>query len=172
MKKPFVLAGILISIAIGFADDASPTTMPTTQPATVVPMQADSEMARMLQTSTAAQPILPEPTPPPVDATSGMAAVKPKTPAILLRPEGYYVIGRLARLGTIHDGFQDLVFDSDSLAMHDPPMRILPNQTLMSMEDQTKVSSDPMAFRISGLISVYKDRNYILIDKAVPEPRK
>jgi hypothetical protein len=171
MKRIFIVAALLGCVAFVWADDQA-TTQPTTQPAEVVPMQSDSEMARMLHTSTTAQPLLPEPAPPPVDATSGMAAVKPKAPVILLRPEGYYVIGRMARLGGIQDGFRDLVFDSDGHAMHDPPMRILPNQTLSGMEDVTKGSSDPMAFRISGLITQYKDRNYILIDKAVQEPRK
>jgi hypothetical protein len=171
MKRNFIVAALLSSVAFVAAHGA-PATQPTTLPAVVVPMQWDSEMARMLHTSTAAQPLLPEPAPPPVDATSGMAAVKPKAPAILLRQEGYYVIGRLARLGTTQDGFRDLVFDADGQALRDPPMRILPNQTLESMEGQTRVSSDPMAFRISGLITMYKNRNYILIDKAVPQPRK
>jgi hypothetical protein len=171
MKRIFMVAALLGCVAFVLADD-EPTTQPTTQPAEVVPMQSDSEMARMLHTSTTAQPIPPEPAPPPVDATSGMGATKPKAPVILLRPEGYYIIGRLARLGVVHEGFRDLVFDSDGQAMHDPPMRVLPNQIFAAMEDQAKGSSDPMAFRISGLITQYKDRNYILIDKAVQEPRK
>src|SRR5665213_1493224 len=98
MKRIFIVAALLSCVAFVWADD-KPVTQPTTQPAEAIPVQADSEMARMLHTSTTAQPILPEPAPPPVDATSGMAAVKPKAPVILLRPEGYYVIGRLARLG-------------------------------------------------------------------------
>jgi hypothetical protein len=179
MKKSFILITILAGMTVALAADEpattqpsnTPTTQPTTQPAEVQIIQSDSEMARMFQTSNAPQPIQPESAPPAVDSTSGMAAVTPKAPPVLLRPEGYYVVGRLGRLGKPVDGFHEFIFDSDGQALRDPPMKILPNQLLDSMEAQTKTSADPMSFRISGYITVYKNRNYILIDKAVPTPR-
>lgn len=175
MKRPFLFTALVISILMislhSRADDA--TTKPATQPvSTPAPLPADSELARMLQSSNAPGPIAPEPNPPAVDATSGMAAVKPKAPTNTLTPEGIYVLNRVARLGKMDNGFRELVYQSDGEAMQDPPMRILPNQTLKSMEDQAKLSNDPVAFRVSGLITVYKDHNYILIEKAVIEARK
>lgn len=165
---------MISSLAVARAKDA-PTTRPATQPATqpgdTIPIQPDSILGRMLQNADTRQPLGSEPNPPAPDATSGMAPIKQPAPRILLKPEGNYVIGRMARLGKVHDGFRELIFNADGQALRDPPMRILPNQLLSSMEDQTRGSSDPMAFRISGYITQYKDRNYILIDKAVPEAR-
>ncbi|HWB54530.1 MAG TPA: hypothetical protein VG722_10070 [Tepidisphaeraceae bacterium] len=170
MKRIFIFAVVIVCLAaIGRAEKA--TTLPTTQPA-VVPLQSDSILDRMLQPSSAAQPLEPEPAAAPVDASSGQAAVKPEGPKLPVKAEGSYIIGRLARFGPMVNGFRELVFDSDGQAMLDPPMLILPNQMLASMESEAKTSNDPMAFRVSGMVTQYKDRNYLLIDKAVPEPRK
>jgi hypothetical protein len=171
MKRICLFAGVTICMAGGLRAQTPPTTLPTTQPA-VQPLQSDTILNRMLQPGNAAQPLEPEPAPPSVDATSGQAAINPQAPVLTLKPEGSYIIGRLARFGPMVKGFRELVFDSDGQAMLDPPMLILPDQTLALMENQARLSNDPMAFRISGLVTQYKDRNYILVDKAVPEPRK
>lgn len=174
MKRAFV-GFCVLSFSVGFvrgqATAKPPTTLPTTRPV-VQPLSADSILSRMLQPSRTAQPLQPIAEPALPDATSGFGAVAPKAPVVPLRAEGTYLINRLARLGEKVDGFRQLIFDSDGRAMQDPPMLILPNELLASMEAQTKGSSDPMAFRISGMVTQYGNRNYILIDKAVPEPRK
>jgi hypothetical protein len=105
---------------------------------------------------------------PVVDATSGAGAVAPAAPNVKLVREGTYVVDRVGRLRKSDDGLhQELVFDSDGVAMQDPPMVILQNLTLMQMENATVTSRD-RKFRVTGMVTEYRGRNCILLDKAVP----
>jgi hypothetical protein len=51
--------------------------------------------------------------------------------------------------------------------MADPPMIIVPNLKLQTMEAVLAGRTTDVHFRISGMVTEYKGRNYILLDKAV-----
>lgn len=116
-------------------------------------------------------PILPEPAPSSIiapDATSGTGALAPHAPAVNLIREGTDLIDRVGRLQRSEDGEQvQFVFDSDGRTLRDPPVIILPNLRLMSMEDAAKAAGRDLRFRITGTVTEYRGRNYILLDKAV-----
>ena len=64
----------------------------------------------------------------------------------------------------------EFTFDSDGKTMKDPPLVVLPNLKLMAMENAVTGSSRDLRFRISGTVTEYKGRNYILLDKVVVVP--
>ena len=51
--------------------------------------------------------------------------------------------------------------------MRDPPVVILPNLKLMSMETAVGSANRDLRFRITGTVTEYHGRNYILLDKVV-----
>ena len=105
------------------------------------------------------------------DATSGVAAVAPAAPVVTVLREGSFIVNRVGRLTRSADGQQmEFTFDSDGKTMKDPPLVILPNLKLMAMENAVTGSSRDLRFRISGTVTEYKSRNYILLDKVVVVP--
>ena len=54
--------------------------------------------------------------------------------------------------------------------MQDPPLLILPNLKLQAMEDAVSSSNKDQSFRVSGLVTEYRGRNYLLLEKAVVIP--
>ena len=175
---------------------ASPTTMPlvavapsprpvvklretTTQIAETKPTTAalpgasspEETMTRLL----APAPPAGQPLPPPIsndfpttDRSTGIAAIAPAAADIAVIREGTHLINRVARLSHSSDGRQGiLTFDSDGTTMKDPPMVILPNSKLETMENDIVNLSTDLHFRVSGTITEYKGRNYIQLDKAV-----
>ena len=46
-------------------------------------------------------------------------------------------------------------------------MILLPNLTLMMVQDELKNSSRDVRFRVSGVVTEYVGRNYLLLNKAV-----
>jgi hypothetical protein len=82
--------------------------------------------------------------------------------------EGTHLINRSGRLNHSTDGqTATFTFDTDGKNMADPPMIILPNLKLQSMEAALAGRASDVHFRISGTVTEYKGRNYILLDKAV-----
>ncbi len=120
-------------------------------------------------------PAMGEPLPPPVnydvptiDHSSGLAAVAPAAPVLSVIREGTHLINRVGRLSHSPDGHQAIfTFDADGKTMQDPPMVILPNLKLDTMEQDVVNLSKDEHFRVSGTITEYKGRNYIQLDKAV-----
>ena len=47
------------------------------------------------------------------------------------------------------------------------PVLILPNQKLQQMEDTVKSVNRDLAFRITGMVTEYRGRNYILLEKVL-----
>ncbi len=89
-------------------------------------------------------------------------AAQPQT----LKREGDYVRDRLGRLTKSADGSQEeFTFESDGRTMQDPPVIILPNLKLMAMENAVNASNRDLRFRITGPVTEYKGRNYILLEK-------
>jgi hypothetical protein len=150
---------------------APPTTRPTTRP-TTAPAPGQLLDSLLKPPSAAGQPLQPIPEGPVMDATTGKAAVAPGAPQINLRREGSYVVDRTARLSrTGADAQQsELTFDSDGQAMKDPPMIILPNLKLMQMENAVSGGAKDLKFKVTGLVTEYKGRNYILLEKVVVVP--
>jgi hypothetical protein len=81
--------------------------------------------------------------------------------------EGTDVIDRVGRLQKTGDGQEEFVFDSDGHNLSDPPLLILQNLKLMSMENAVSAASHDLRFRVTGTVTEYHGHNYILLDKVV-----
>jgi hypothetical protein len=129
-----------------------------------------TKMDRLLAPLPNAGPELPVVTDlaPATNVTTGTAAVAPDAPVLKVMREGTHLTERIGRLNHTPDGSQAIfTFDADGKTMADPPMIILPNLKLASMEAQVLGRAGDLHFRISGTVTEYKGRNYILLDKAV-----
>jgi hypothetical protein len=156
---------------------ASTATKPSTQPAKPDPKSLSSEqmLGQMLKPATPSQPkpLQPLVDAPGTDKTSGPGAVKPNAPAIATLREGTYIIDRVGRLEKTPDGSQaQLVFEADGKSLREPPLIIVPNLKLMMMENAVTGATRDLKFRVSGMITEYKGRNYVLLEKVfvVPDP--
>jgi hypothetical protein len=140
----------------------------TTQPAATSPTP-EQRMDRLLTSPPAAgQPLPPKTGGPATDTTTGKAAVAPNAPALPVVREGTHLVNRSGRLNHSADGQQAIfTFDSDGKTMNDPPMIIVPNLKLQAMEGAVVSKSSDVHFRVSGTVTEYKGRNYILLEKAV-----
>jgi len=151
-------------------------TTPTTQPApdgggSLKSLSADQVLDQMLKPATNPTKLLePIPDKPMHDSSSGSGAVKPDAPTTNLHREGTFVIDSLARLTHTHTGQSELTFESDGKALKDPPMIVLPNLKLMQMEDSVSASNRDLKFRVTGMVTEYRGRNYIMLEKAVVVP--
>ena len=91
-------------------------------------------------------------------------------PANMIR-EGSYVVDRTGRLTKSADGQQwEFTFDADGKTMQDPPLPILPNLNLAAMESAVSTASRDLRFRVTGMVTEYKGKNYILLEKVVVVP--
>jgi hypothetical protein len=61
----------------------------------------------------------------------------------------------------------EFAFDADGQAMQDPPMRVLPNLKLMVMEEAIERAGSDVRFRVSGTLTEYRGRNYLLLEKVI-----
>ena len=145
---------------VAVAQTAPPSTRPTTQQAAYDRLLGgDSDRPE--------KPILPTGKPT-VDATSGGASVAPGAPAVQTRREGSYIINQTGRLTKAADGQgYEFVFNVDGSALQDPPMKVLPNLKLGIMEDTLDATHRDLQFRVTGMVTEYRGRNYILLEKVV-----
>lgn len=81
--------------------------------------------------------------------------------------EGTYLVDRVGRLTRTPEGQQELTLEADGSGLKDPPLILLPNQKLMLMERYVRNSSRDLKFRITGMVTEYHGRNYILLEKMV-----
>jgi len=170
MRKKLITISMLALVAcVSLA--AEPTTNPSTQPASKT-RSADETLSRMLRPrGDAAKPIQPGGSGRDVDATSGSGAVAPGAPQINVMREGTFLIHRTGRLTRGGDGaLGEFTFEADGKALQDPPVIILPNLKLMAMEEAVAISSRDLRFRITGAITEYRGRNYVLLEKVVVIP--
>ncbi len=156
----------------------NPTTHPTAAPA-VNPLQqqqqrsAEEMLRQMLQPSTqAAQPLKPLPDEPvPADVTGGPNAVAPAATTQPLMIEGSLVLDRIGRLTRCAvPGTWEFTFDSDGRQMTDAPLILLPNKSLSKLEDLWNNSYRDMRLRVSGEVTEYRGRNYLLLQRWVQVP--
>ena len=153
----WILLTLALAAAPALAQTSRPTDAPTTTPS------ADQVLNQMLKGPEAgkAAAIQPQSSAPLPDAASTAAG------GGILR-EGTDVIDRVGRIQKTPDGQQTLfVFDSDGRAMSDAPLVILPNLKLMSMENAVSEASHDLRFRVTGTVTEYRGRNYILLQKVV-----
>jgi len=87
--------------------------------------------------------------------------------------EGQLVWDRVGRL--LYDG-QDcqvlFAFEADGATLGEPPVIVQPNRLLEVMENTERKSSHPLKFRVSGVVSKYQGKNYLLLRKAFIETRR
>ena len=142
------------------------------RPATTAPAQsADEVLGQMLRPRRQGQQReLTYNEPPAADRTSGDAAVKPNAPLVTVMREGTPIVNRVGRLtlpgrGANHSGQAEFTFLADGQALRDPPLVILPNLKLMAMEEAVRGQSRDLRFRVSGIVTEYRGRNYVLLEK-------
>jgi hypothetical protein len=154
------------------APAAAPATQPTTRPAATRPLPPGQLLDSLLKPPSAVgQPLQPIQEGPVMDKTSGAGAVAPGAPQLNLMREGSYVVDRTGRLTRNADGSgAELTFDADGKALRDPPMVILPNLKLVQMENAVAGSARDVRFKVTGMVTEYKGRNYILLEKVVVVP--
>ncbi|HEX4796310.1 MAG TPA: hypothetical protein VH370_21155 [Humisphaera sp.] len=165
MRFATIAVTIFVCSAHVFAQATRPTTRATTRPS-ASGTSPDAVMEQLLQpTTTQPKPLADPPSGIAIDKTSGPGAVAPRAPAVAVRREGTYIIDRLGRLGRTPDGSQaQFIFDADGKTLQDPPMILLPNLKLMVMEDAVKSTNADTRFRITGIVTEYRGRNYLLVD--------
>jgi len=141
------------------ADPAAPATAPATQ-------SAESVLENLLH-QPPSNPVTPTNTTSgpanPVVTPAGTAAA-PNVPEAMRLREGQFVWNRIGRL--VKDDKTDqwmLAFESDGKDMQDPPMTLLPSRLLMSMEQATDNGKRPIRFKVSGQVTEYHGKNYLLV---------
>ena len=156
------LLGVIVALSSVCCMAQAQTTRPTTRPAS--PDQVMDDLLKPAATQPA--PLAEPPTGQAIDKTSGRGAVAPNAPAVAVMREGTYIVDRVGRLGRTPDGSQaQFIFTSDGKTLKDPPLLILPNLKLQQMEDVAKGANRDVPFRITGMITEYRGRNYILLEK-------
>jgi hypothetical protein len=165
MKIAFCLLVISCVAAGVFAQSAPPATQPAEAPA------ADLLNRMLKPPGEAPAPLQPVVFPPPVNNVTGGAAVAPNATTMPLVREGTFVTDRTGRLTKSADGsHEEFTFDADGQAMQDPPMIILPNLKLELMEQAVNSSNRDLKFRVTGMVTEYQDRNYLLMERVVVIP--
>jgi hypothetical protein len=164
------LVAVLILIVGSYARaEDTPTTQPaspTTRPADMPADQLLQQMLRPQSQGPRVKPLQPILNPPVLDQTTGKNVVPGSALPINLKREGDYIRERIGRLTPSADGTQmELTFESDGRTMQDPPIIVLPNLKLMSMEEQLKSAGRDLQFRVTGMLTEYKGRNYILLER-------
>jgi hypothetical protein len=145
---------------------------PSTQPASTQP--ASDVFDRLL----GPDPVRDSPPLTPAQPAPG----KPVTPAPNVLPvgpmpgagqqqavarEGTYIVDRVGRITRSADGSLEFTLEADGQAMQDPPLRLIPNLKLADMEDAIASNSRDLRFRVTGMLTEYRGRNFVLIEKFV-----
>ena len=166
MPQKLVPLLLLLTCGIATAQTTRPATQPSDAKDSLKSMPADQVLSQMLKPSTnPARPLQPVSDKPVVDKSSGSGAVKPNAPAVNVLREGTFIVDRLCRLTHTDNGQAEVTFEADGKTLRDPPVLILPNLTLMRMEDGIAASSTDLKFRVTGMVTEYRGRNYILLEK-------
>jgi len=81
-------------------------------------------------------------------------------------PDGSMLYDRAGRL--LSEGpWWVFVFESDSSSYAEPPMKLLPNQTLERMVRESRGGLEPIVFIVSGEVTDFKGENYLLPRKVL-----
>ena len=159
MKLTVLALGLLIG-GTAIAQTARPTTRPAEAPSPDMMLRQLLSPARP-----SAKPL--EPVQYPQEDQTSKNAIAPKTETQNLVREGSFVINRAGRLTRTPDGQFEFTYDADGAALKDPPMVILPNLKLTQMEMAVKTNSRDLKFRVSGMVTEYNGRNYVLLEEVL-----
>jgi hypothetical protein len=130
------------------------------------PVSAEQMLNEMLSAQSRPPAVPPMP-PPQTDAASGAGALPPQAPVLSVLPERSQIFDRVCRLSRSADGAQEeLTLESDGTALRDPPLIVLPNLKLLALEGAANNDLNAR-FRVAGVVSEYRGRNYILLQKVV-----
>ena len=140
-----------------------PASLPASRPASrpaLANRATAADVARRLLSENPGQAVLPLlPTAP---AESAQESLVPAREPLKAGP-GTMIAYRLARLGGKDaQGWQMLVFESDN-TLQDPPLRLLPNSQLESLEEQSQGWGAGKIFYVSGEIHRYGNHDYLLL---------
>lgn len=138
----------------------------STQPADATPRDVANDMLK--PTTNRLPPLSPVQGQPTQNKTT-VNPVDPKARPQTLKREGGYVVDRTGRITKSADGKSyDFNFVSDDgAALQDPPMGLLPNLSLMMVQDQLKLTGRDLKFRVTGMVTEYMGKNYLLLQKVV-----
>ena len=161
-----VSAAAMAVVALG---QTGPSTQPASDPSTR--QSPEQTLVDMLKPSAGvAKPLQPTLDSQQVD-TKSKYNVAPKTPPMAVQREGTFIFDRTGRLTRNADGTQaEFTFESDGKTLKDPPVIILPNLKLMTMEDAVKSTNRDLRFRVTGMLTEYRGRNYLLLEKVLVPP--
>jgi hypothetical protein len=166
------LAAIVFAQSSQAAPASQPATKPSTNAADPRGKSADELLGNMLRPGPAGQarPLQPLPAPP-AQNVQGPAGVHPAASSVPTLREGTLILDRPGRMIRSADGSQaEFIFEADGKAMRDPPMVILPNIQLMAMENAVTGANRDLRFRVSGTVTEYKGRNYLMLMKVLVVP--
>jgi hypothetical protein len=165
MRTRTFLTAFLVTFSMAALAGAQtpPTTRPV-KPATR-PLPAEQLLDNMLQPTVApGQPLQPIIEKKGGEFAPGSGAVAPSAPQVALVREGSILEPRVGRLTRSADGKDmEFTFEADAKNMKDPPMILLPNSYLAAMEDAVSAASRDLRFKVSGVITEYHGRNYLLL---------
>ncbi len=78
------------------------------------------------------------------------------------------IVDRIGRIAyDPDDKYWLFVFESDGKSLLEPPIAILPSKLLEIVEQTLQKSSQPVKFRISGQVTRYQNKNYLLLRKVL-----
>jgi len=156
MKVPLCRRILLISLS--FVATAGAQSLPATRPTTMpTAMPAEQMLDRLLQSKPGmSQPLQP---------------VEQSTEKPLLRKEGEFIRQRVGRLVRgAQNELPTFNLEADGAALQDPPLTLLPCTELEKMEEALKKASRDLRFRVTGTISLYRDKNYLFVERAEIAP--
>ena len=159
------VSSLLVEGALISSCPAQQPVMPPLTPATnPADASADGLMDRMIHpASQAPAPLQPISFPPTLTkATAGaLGAVVTTQPTIR---EGTFMKDRTGVLSKSPDGLHAIfTLDPDGSPIPEPPMVILPNLKLQMMEQAISSSDKPTHFRITAMLTEYRNNNYLYI---------
>lgn len=86
---------------------------------------------------------------------------------VSLKREGNLIVQRTVRLLKSETAEEwELHFEAENEDLQEPPMIALENSNLARMQQQQHIAGREIRFVVSGLITQYKGRNYLLIERA------
>jgi len=138
------------------------------------PAPAEQMLSAMLAADGPSPSAPPPSTRPQNDVTSGTGALPPKAPLLATLPEQSQIFDRVCRLSPGVEGFaptadsqqEQLTLEADGAALQDPPLIVLPNLKLTALENASGDHHETR-FRVTGMVTEYRGRNYILLQKVV-----
>ena len=134
------------------ATATAPATLPT----------AENVLEELLHSKPTVAPVAAHPsTEPALPALDSPAPGEPKAKLMRERDTFERRIGRLNK--DEKSGNWVFSFDADGQDMKDPPLIIVPSLMLEAMEKLSEGGNKPVKFRISGEVTQYKSRNYLII---------